>query len=205
MTLPLWLSFLGVWILASVALGPNAVNCALVSARYGAGKALWAVAGILVAAALYQALVFLGVATILMSAAGLFTALKLAGCAYIAWMGVRIWRSGVIEAAELASPEPLVLARRAFLIALSNPKTILAYAAIFSQFIDPTHPLPPQALVLAPTALTVTALAYTGYALAGGPLRRVTQSAQRLRLVNRLAGSFFVASAVAIGAEGLKR
>jgi threonine/homoserine/homoserine lactone efflux protein len=207
MTLLHWTSFVGVWTLASVALGPNAVNCVFVSARHGAAKALWAVAGILAASVVYQTLVFLGVAAILAAAATAFTILKLAGCAYILYLGIRLYRGGVAvdDAAVTGHPAPLTLARDAFLIALSNPKTILAYAAIYAQFVVPGEPLAGQALVLVPTALTLTGLAYVFYALVGAPLRTVTASAARLRLVNRLTGSFFIASAAAIAANEFRR
>ena len=206
MTLLHWLSFVGLWTLASVALGPNAVNCALVSARFGAGRAVWAIAGILAASVVYQTLVFGGVAAVLMAAATLFTALKLVGCAYIFHIGVQTCRNGAVPAGPPLADDAarFHLARDAFLIALANPKSILSYLAIFSPFIVPGHVLD-QAMILAPTALAITLLAYGGYALIGAPLGRVTTSARRLRLVNRLAGSFFIASAAAVAANELRR
>jgi len=148
-----------------------------------------------------------GVAAILATAATAFTALKLVGCAYILYLGIRMWRAGasVADSTITRTPAPLVLMRDACLIALANPKSILAYAAIYAQFVDPAAPLAGQALVLVPTAMALTTLAYGFYALLGAPLRRVTTSAARLRLVNRLTGSFFMVSAAAIAANELRR
>ena len=198
-----WLVFVGIWFLATIPLGPNAVNCMFVTAHYGMRAMAWPILGLLLASLIFQVMVFAGIATLLTAAAGIFTAVKLVGCAYLAWLGVKLWRRDTIPFAGPThpAPDPLALTRRACLVSLSNPKAILSYAALFTQFIDPQIPLFSQAALLTPTALAVLFIVYAFYCLAGAPVRRFLTSARRIRLVNRIAGGFFIfgAAAIAIG------
>lgn len=199
-----WLAFTSIWFLATMPLGPNAINCMLVTARYGVAAMAWPIIGLLLASIIFQALVFLGIATLLTAAAGLFTLVKLLGCAYLAWLGIRLWRRDATPFSEdvVPEPEPFALVGRACLVSLSNPKAILSYAALFTQFIDPAAALGPQAAVLTPTALAVLFIVYAAYALTGAPVRRLMTNARRMKILNRTAGGFFIFSAAAIaGAE----
>ena len=80
MSFELWLVFVGVWFAAGLPLGPNALNCIAVSAAQGFARALWAVVGILIAAAFYMATVIAGLGAALIANEALFSALKLGGC-----------------------------------------------------------------------------------------------------------------------------
>lgn len=202
-----WLAFSGIWFLASIPLGPNAINCMLVTARYGIRFMAWPIIGIVIASVIFQTVVFLGVATLLTTAAGLFTVVKLLGCGYLVWLGVKLWRSDatpIVEQDHLA-PAPLALIRSACLISLSNPKAILAYAALFTQFIDQQTSILGQAALLTPTALVILVIVYGAYALAGAPVRRFLTNSLRVKAVNRTAGSLFILSAVAIATAEARR
>lgn len=202
-----WLAFVGIWFLASIPLGPNAINCVLVTARFGIRFMAWPIIGIVIASVIFQTLVFLGIATLLTTAAGLFTVVKLLGCAYLAWLGIKLWRSEAtpIDEQEIPAPSPLALIRSGCLISLSNPKAILAYAAVFTQFIDPQTSILSQAAVLTPTALAVLVVVYAAYALAGAPVRQFLTNAQRVKAVNRTASGFFILSAAAIATAEARR
>ncbi len=202
-----WLAFAGIWFLATVPLGPNAFNCILVTALYGVRAMAWPIIGLLLASVIFQTLVFLGIVTLLSAAAGLFTLVKLMGCAYLAWLGIKLWRADARPFAEQdeLKPAPLALIRRACLISLSNPKAILSYAALFTQFIDPQMPVLAQAMILTPTALAVLFVVYAGYALAGAPVRRLVTDIRRMTIMNRVSGGFFIFSATAIATAEMRR
>jgi threonine/homoserine/homoserine lactone efflux protein len=202
-----WLAFVGIWFLASIPLGPNAINCILVTARFGIRFMAWPIIGIVIASVIFQILVFLGIATLLTTAAGLFTVVKLLGCGYLAWLGIKLWRSNTTRFDELdgAAPSPLALIRGGCLISLGNPKAVLAYAAVFTQFIDPQTSILSQATLLTPTALVILVMVYGAYALAGAPVRRFLTSARRVKAVNRTAGSFFIFGAAAIASAEMRR
>ncbi|MEL6282728.1 MAG: LysE family transporter, partial [Pseudomonadota bacterium] len=93
MTLDQWLLFVGVWFVAGLPLGPNALNCIAVSAQQGLGRSLYAIFGILIAAVFYIAIVSLGLGALLLANEQLFSLLKLAGAGYLIWMGVKLLRT----------------------------------------------------------------------------------------------------------------
>jgi threonine/homoserine/homoserine lactone efflux protein len=85
----------------------------------------------------------LGVSTIILASAELFTALKFAGALYLVWLGIRTFREGPQSMPEGTS---LVGAARAFregvLVEALNPKTAAFFLAFIPQFIEPAgkHP-----------------------------------------------------------------
>lgn len=85
-----------------------------------------------------------GVSALVLASAELFTALKLIGAAYLAWLGVRTIvaarRDALAAAAGLVAAPP-VGTRRAFregvLVEALNPKTAAFFLAFVPQFVDP--------------------------------------------------------------------
>ena len=205
MTPETWMLFVVVWFAAGLPLGPNAANCIAVAAAQGFGRALWAVAGILLAGLGYMAAVVLGLGAVLLANEALFTVLKLAGAAYLIWMGLRLILSRA--ARPDAAPAPALsragTVRKAVLVSLSNPKAMISYGAVFSQFISPDGALGVQLLVIVPTALVVTAVVYTGYCALGTGVRRVLGTARRMAWFNRGNGGFYVFAGGALAVSEL--
>jgi threonine/homoserine/homoserine lactone efflux protein len=77
-------------------------------------------------------------------------------------------------------------------VAVTNPKAILFFTALFPQFLTPGAPLLPQTVLL---TATFTALALVSHAFYVGlfrSLRRFLTEARHLRLFNRISGGLFV-------------
>jgi homoserine/homoserine lactone efflux protein len=203
MTFDEWLFFTGIWFAAGLPLGPNAVNCISISAAHGIGRALWAVVGILIAGTIFMAAVVTGLGAVLLANGALFTALKLAGAAYLIWMGVRLLRSREVA---LDVPVPvnsgaLPIVKNAILISFSNPKAMISCGAVFSQFIAPEAALAPQLLVIVPTALAINAVIYMGYSALGLGVKRAFGSAGRRLWFNRGVGGFYILAGTALAAS----
>ena len=86
----------------------------------------------------------LGVSAIVLASAELFTALKLIGAAYLAWIGFRTIRSARQQASAMPDgnrPTPPQGTGRAFregvLVEALNPKTAAFFLAFVPQFVDP--------------------------------------------------------------------
>ena len=85
----------------------------------------------------------LGVSAIVLASAGLFTALKLLGAAYLVWLGLRT----IMDARRSTGPDmggvsaPAMGTRRAFregvVVEALNPKTAAFFLAFIPQFLDP--------------------------------------------------------------------
>ena len=67
------------------------MNCIVVSISDGFRRGLWAVAGIVLAAACHMTASLLGLSAVLMAHAGLFHLIKWLGVAYLAWLGMTMF------------------------------------------------------------------------------------------------------------------
>jgi len=98
----------------------------------------------------------LGVSAVFAHSAGAFLALKVAGAAYLAWLGLQSLRSGLGRVPP-APPGDVAAARvprsRSFreglLTNLLNPKVIVFYLALLPQFMGPGDPVLAKSLLLA--------------------------------------------------------
>jgi threonine/homoserine/homoserine lactone efflux protein len=170
----------------------------------GMRAAVWGIAGASVGAAGLITVVALGLGSLLAASEWLFNAIRVAGVAYLVWLGLKMWRNQPIDiqAALAASPADVLSSRIAFLrsltVALSNPKTLLFFAAFLPQFISTASPQIPQYLVLGAVFIGIDTCVMLGYAAAGTQAVRWL-SRRSLRMVNRgcAAGMWLLAATLA--------
>ena len=183
----------------NMAFGPNNVLSLSNGAREGVRISVAAAIGRLVAFAAMIAIAGIGLGALLLASQALFTALKLAGAAYLVWIGIKLFRSNPAELAR-ATPDADAgsargklrrLAKQEFLVAAGNPKAILVFTAFFPQFVDSAHYAASFAL-LGATFLVFELVAIAIYALLGARLGTMTAGAQRLRWFNRASGSLMI-------------
>ena len=130
--------------------------------------------------------------TSLMEAAGhWFDWLRLAGAAYLIWLGWKMIRSSGGDSGEAPSRPRGGFLTQGVLVALSNPKTLIFFGAFFPQFIDPARDHGLQILIMGLTAMLVAAVSDSVYALAAGRAGRAL-SAKRVRLLSRASGGFLI-------------
>jgi homoserine/homoserine lactone efflux protein len=195
--------------IASVALaitpGPTMLLAMSNGIAGGMRPAVWGIVGASLGAAILIVVVALGLGSLLAASEWLFNAIRVAGVAYLAWLGVKMWRSQPLDihAALAASPADALSGRTAFLrsltVALSNPKTLLFFAAFLPQFVDTAGPQGPQYAVLGAIFIGIDACVMLGYATAGTQAVRWL-SRRSLRLLNRgcAAGMWQLAAPLAV-------
>lgn len=194
MELSQWLEFVIIWTLAGIPLGPNALNCINSSAQYGFYKSLYCVLGIVLAAMIYISIVFSGLVTLLLVNVELFQLIRYLGAAYLIWMGISMWRkpASVFNTTGTAQCKPALLIRNSLLISLSNPKAILSYSAVFSQFISLQANSATQNTILVATALCIVVSIYIGYCYLGSAVTRFLDTLKKRTLFNKGVGSAYV-------------
>lgn len=208
MSWDMWLVFVPATFLINLSPGPNNLLAMNNGVRFGFGAAVTGGVGRLVAFAGLIGLTVVGLGALLATSVTAFTMLKWVGAAYLVYLGVKLWRAPVAglggTAAETAAPVGrrigLVLARREFLIAASNPKAILVFTAFFPQFLDPAMPAWPQLLAMGAAFLALEVVALSLYAASGGGLGRFMTSARGRRMVNRISGTALIAAGLALAA-----
>jgi threonine/homoserine/homoserine lactone efflux protein len=151
MNLNHWLLIVAAAIGLSVTPGPNSLLALTHGALHGHRRTLYTVAGGAVGFTALIALSMLGIGALLQTSAQALTVLKLAGGAYLVWLGVQLWRAPAIRLQADGAPadaRPRALFRQGLLTAVSNPKALLFYGAFLPQFIDPRLPLMTQFVVM---------------------------------------------------------
>jgi threonine/homoserine/homoserine lactone efflux protein len=194
----LWL-FIVMTFFVSATPGPNMLLIMSIAARHGMRVAVMGMAGCMTALMLMMGISAAGLGALLQAFPTVFDALRLAGAAYLAYLGVQVWRSPVSEqSAETPEAAPVVAAnvgavyRQAFLVAASNPKAILFAAAFFPQFINPQAAQLPQFAILLLTFAVIEISWYLIYAASGKRLSAYLQRASVMRAFNRATGGVFV-------------
>ena len=199
MPLDLYLAFIAACGVLIAIPGPNVALIVANSVAHGARYGLMTVAGTASAMVLQLALVVLGASALLGMLANLFDWLRWLGVAYLVWLGVRTWRAAATDlAGTQAEPRSMAsIFSRGFAVSLTNPKTLLFYAAFLPQFVgmgdgEATY----QLLLLAGTFLVVAVLLDGAWALLAGRLRSLLQARARLR--NRITGGLLIGAGVGL-------
>lgn len=189
-----WLAFVAASALLVIVPGPTVTVIVANSLRAGPAAGLWNVAGTQAGLLLMIAVLAAGLEAVVAAAGPVFDLLRLAGAAYLVWLGVRMWRSdgslGAAAGARARSPRALFL--QGFLVIGSNPKALVFFGAFIPQFVDPAAPAAPQVALLGLTFMAVATLLDGAYALAAGRAGAALTRG-RVRWVERVSGSFLVA------------
>ncbi|NQZ30018.1 MAG: LysE family translocator [Oceanospirillaceae bacterium] len=207
MSVEAWLAFVLVWLLASIPLGPNALNCISISVAQGFKRSLFCVLGILLAALVFIAAVSSGLSAMLIAHEQAFVMVKMLGAVYLLWLGINMFRQShrPLTIKGKSAQRPFIIARNSFFISISNPKAVLSYGAVFSQFIDQGQPIQSQLMVLVPTALVIVGVVYLAYCWLGLGVERFLSKKRRVTLFNKGIGTAYIAGGAAIlGYESIK-
>ena len=118
--------------------------------------------GVLIATVVWSMLTAAGLLGVVTQLGWLYLGLKLAGAAYLAWMGVKLLRSAMnrlpaMAEADLPTASGLRAVRAGFITNISNPKVVAYYASLFGVMIP--HDAPAGVFVgAALTAIVVSAV-----------------------------------------------
>jgi threonine/homoserine/homoserine lactone efflux protein len=121
--------------------GPSVLFVIGRALAHGRRAALTTVVGNTLGAYVLVAAVAFGIGPIVERSVIVFTALKLAGAVYLIYLGVKAFRErdslSTALTADSPARNPLRTLWDGFAVGVSNPKTIVFFAAVLPQFIDP--------------------------------------------------------------------
>jgi homoserine/homoserine lactone efflux protein len=191
MTLDWWLTYLLTTSILSLSPGSGAINTMSVGISHGYRGAVASIAGLQLGLAIHIVLVGIGLGALVSQSLMAFEVLKWLGAAYLIWLGICQWRAaGAIDLNALASSMPRRrLFKRAILVNLTNPKSIVFLAALFPQFIIPHQP---QYVVLGVTTVVVDIIVMIGYATLATRIAGWVKAPKQMKLLNRIFGSLFM-------------
>ena len=188
------------FILASAILvalpGPNVTLIFANSMSRGTRAGLWTVAGTEAGAAVLLVAMIAGLAPVMALASDWFVWIRLAGAAYLIWMGVSKLRSLTAQSENGQAP-----ARQGapfwqgFFVLLSNPKVLLFFAAFLPQFMNPAGNAVAQLVLLSVAYLVVAAIIDGAYALLAAQAR-TWLSERRKRLIDGFSGVMLIGGGI---------
>ena len=141
-----------------------------------------------------------GLGAILLTQPVWFDTVRYLGAALLFYLGCRALLSGPVDV-SLTEADSHMSGRRAgwagFLLALSNPKVAVFFAALFSQFIRPEATLAEQ-LIIATTAGAIDTAWYIVVAVTLSHKLILERVRARAALLNRCVGAILIAVSLAV-------
>ncbi len=180
----------GMFLVASFILaitpGPGVIYVVTRTLRQGRGAGLASALGIALGNFANAAAASLGLAALLATSASAFTILKLAGAAYLVFLGVRAFLAHP-AAMQPATPSHsrIRIFADGFIVALLNPKTALFFAALLPQFIDAAQSLISQSLILGGVFVAIAACTDSMYVMAAAALSRNLSASSAAQSLSR--------------------
>jgi homoserine/homoserine lactone efflux protein len=177
--------------------GPTVTVIIANSLRYGARAGLLNVAGTQAGLVIWMAVAVFGLASAISLMGLWFDALKLAGAAYLIWLGFKLLRSKgqLMPVDKIAPPPKGGFFFQGFVVILSNPKVLLVFGALIPQFIAREEDFVRQLIVLGLTFMVLATIFDGLYAVAAGRAG-VWLSKSRVRAVEIASGLFLIAGGV---------
>jgi threonine/homoserine/homoserine lactone efflux protein len=182
-----WLVFLTASALFALLPGPGVLYVLARSLRGGRAEGVRSVVGNGIGASVHVLGAALGLSAVLATSAAAFTVVKLAGAAYLVYLGVRaLVERRAAPAAEPGSRRGAL--RQGVLVEVLNPKTALFFLAFLPHFVHPeTAPAPLVFVVLGLVAVAMTVLVDLLVAVFAGALSTRLLGDPRWRVRERVA------------------
>lgn len=205
MEISTWLLFMAVAIAAVVSPGPAILLAISNSVRFGMTKVLLSSLGNLTGLFILSNAAIFGLGAVLKTSTNLFLVIKIIGAAYLIYLGVRQWRAKAnffvdnleIDKIKQNSTQTyksnLQIFSEGFLIAMTNPKAILFFTALFPPFIDTNKALPQQFLIMTFSFMAMSFISLMSFGFLALRVKGWFATGNRTAWFNRTLGGLFVA------------
>ena len=195
MTLATWITFfLACWAI-SLSPGPGAIAAMSAGLNYGFRRGYFMVFGLILGICTLVGIVVAGLGAVIAASNTAFTVLKFLGAAYLVWIGISQWRAS--DKPLVASSDAPALTRkqlivRGWAVNATNPKGTVFMAAVVPNFIDLSHPLIPQYLIIMASLSFTDLVVMAGYVALASRVLRALNEPHHVRIMNRCFGGLFV-------------
>jgi threonine/homoserine/homoserine lactone efflux protein len=206
MTLETALALAGALFVFSAAPGPCVMALtarSLSSARMGSSAAM--AGGMVLGDLIYVSAALLGVAAVIQAFGEFFFLVRMAGAAYLIWLGVRTWRTRP-EAFQTDLPSaPLTAPSKDFasglMLCLGNPKVILFYVGFLPAFMDLTRMTLGDGLCVVSIVAVVVGSVLLGNVFLAFRARQWFLNRRSLRFLHRGSGAVLVGAGLFVAAD----
>jgi len=188
--------------------GPNVLFVITRSLMLGRAAGVGTAVGGQIGVYAQVAAVAFGIGALVERSVTLFTAIKLAGAVYLVWLGIQgIRHRGALRNAlnEITERKTIGrIVRDGIAVGVSNPKSIVFFAAVLPQFADrQAGHVPAQMLLLGAVFMAIALLCDSSWALAAGTARAwFARSPRRLELVGGTGGLVLIGIGASLALSG---
>jgi threonine/homoserine/homoserine lactone efflux protein len=198
-TLERWTAFVGVLLVVVFTPGPD-FAVVLRHALAGPARGLRAAAGNVTGLAGHTAAAGLGLSAVLAARPDVLTVIRLAGAAYLVWLGAQALRAAfrretAAHPVRTRSPHPYLDGLATNLL---NPKALLFFLGLIPQFVVPGPTVTAQLLLLAGTTVVAAVLWWTVVILVAARGRAALARTRVRRAVDAVSGGALLAVALGV-------
>jgi threonine/homoserine/homoserine lactone efflux protein len=190
--------------------GPSVLFVVSRGVALGRRAALATVLGNTAGLAVLVVVVALGLGSVVEESLAVFTAVKLAGAAYMVYLGVKMFRdrnelARMLDAAVVPRGMRTML-REGFFVGITNPKALNLLTAVLPQFVDPKQGnVQVQIAILGGISLLLGMCTDGSWALLAGTARLwLARSPRRLELLGGAGGLILIGLGVRLAITGRK-
>lgn len=204
MSLSAFLLFVSVYAIAVATPGPGVAAVVARTFAHGTSGALPFVLGFVVGDLVWFIAAAAGLSLIAKTYAPLFVVIKYAGCAYLAYMAIQLWRADAVlpeAGAEQKAQENMAAFLASLFLTLGNPKVMVFFLSIMPLVVKPEEI---TLLVGMELALTIAVVIFTiilGYVLLANRARRLFRSSKAIGLMQKANAGVLGCAALVIAAR----
>ncbi|GAB3750625.1 LysE family translocator [Microlunatus parietis] len=189
--------------------GPSVLFVVSRALAYGRRTAVLTVLGGALGSFVCAVGIAVGVGALLQASALAYTVLKFAGAGYLVYLGIRairhrgkLWQALEEGAAPVGGRRTFV---EGFVVSVTNPKSMVFFAAVLPQFVDRAAGAPPglQMIIFGAIFAAIALLSDTIWGLAASTVRGwFAASRRRLELVGGASGLTMIGLGVGVALNG---
>ncbi|MEO5689286.1 MAG: LysE family transporter [Burkholderiaceae bacterium] len=195
MTFATWITFFFACWAISLSPGPGAIAAMSAGLNHGFRRGYYMVFGLILGICTLLCVVVVGLGALIAASNSAFTVLKFLGAGYLVWVGIAQWRASdkpLVAATDAPALSRKQLVVRGWAINATNPKGAVFMAAVVPNFIDTTHPLIPQYLVIMASLSFTDLVVMAGYVALASKVLRALNEPHHVKIMNRCFGGLFV-------------
>lgn len=192
-----WLLYATVALIAILSPGPAILLAVTNSVTFGMRRVVFSSLGNICGICIVSTLAMTGLGAVLRTSSLLFCIVKLLGAGYLVYIGMRQWRSKTSifarrRDAVVPTRTNFQLYSQGVLLAITNPKAILFFTALFPQFVSAKHELLPQFAIMTGTFMTISFCVLMCYAALAQTAGSWFGNDRRATIFNRTTGGAFM-------------
>jgi threonine/homoserine/homoserine lactone efflux protein len=203
------LAFLGVAVLVVITPGPDTAVTVRSTLLAGRRAGLFTALGVVSGQACWTLAASVGITALIVASEPAFVAVKLAGAAYLVWLGVQALRiaAGQRSSDEIAAREqrgalaPSTAYRHGLLSDLGNPKMAAFFTSLLPQFAPGQHPAFWRMLMLGLVFCALTLAWLVAYTIAVSKARDVLTRPRIRRTIEGITGGVLIGLGIRVATE----